>query len=65
MTNMISAPAAFGIAKSTLRRAAFVALLLGTTTLAAIPAHANDAGEGAAFRVSDASDAGEGAVRAI
>ena len=61
MTIMNSVPAAFGIAKSALRTAALVALLLGTSTIVAIPAHANDAGEGASFRISEANNAGEGA----
>ena len=58
MTNSTSA---FSLSVATLRRAAFVAVLLGTTAMAAVPAHATDAGEGAAFRTSDANDAGEGA----
>ena len=61
MTNTLSIPSALSFSASVLRRAAFVALLLGTTTLATIPAHAGDAGEAASFRISDANDAGEGA----
>ncbi len=81
MTNM---NATFGFSLTALRRATFAAVLLGSTMLvAAGPVHAgpvaqatviadaNDAGEGASFRVSeaeggnfyaaDANDAGEGA----
>ena len=66
-TVVVSASARF------LRLAGFAALLMGTTTLAALPsqaaprqdtaivtAAAGDAGEGASFRTSDAGDAGEG-----
>ncbi len=81
MTNM---NATFGFSLTALRRATFAAVLLGSTMLVvAGPAHAdpvaqatviadaNNAGEGASFRVSqaeggafyaaDANDAGEGA----
>ena len=74
MTNM---NATFGFSTITLRRAAFAAVLLGSTMLvvagsahatpvaqpsqATVMADASDAGEGATFRVSGNGDAGEGA----
>ena len=59
--------ATFGFSLTALRHATFAAVLLGSTMLVvAGPAHATDAGEGAAFRIFDAhGDAGEGAVRPV
>ena len=48
---------------ATLRKVALAAVLLGGTALATIPAHATllASGEGESFRTSDANNAGEGA----
>ena len=67
--------ATFGFSITSLRRAAFAAVLLGSTMLvvagpayaapaaqATVVAGAGDAGEGASFRVSGVGDGGEGAT---
>ncbi len=54
---------ALSFSLATLRRAAFAAVLLGSTMLVVVgPAHATDAGEGASFRTSDTNNAGEGEI---